>query len=282
MDKKEVLTNILDRYNQSIISPVNPFTVDNPDALVFNGHSLTGLFIPWVKEQNNPDLLLRRLYISRLTLSKTVSNVLLLIGEEAIKLANNNQINAAFDEVFICEGIQDLLLFLSDNIHVRNFIDPRLKRERMRRFWGTIDFIEKNGIERNEYGENLHGMDFEVQRWSAPDKVRQSRNANFEYPYLTATKRFTKQSFLEGYESLMTYTTMFNYSLSDGVLKTNLITLDTFMFLNVEDLDTFVKNPMNIRTMAFLGYVPGRIGERYDLKGLRRRYFDFMDENKYL
>ena len=29
MNKKEVLTNILDRYNQSIISPVNPFTVDN-------------------------------------------------------------------------------------------------------------------------------------------------------------------------------------------------------------------------------------------------------------
>lgn len=132
MDKKEVLTNILDRYNQSIISPVNPFTVDNPDALVFNGHSLTGLFIPWVKEQNNPDLLLRRLYISRLTLSKTVSNVLLLIGEDAIKLANNDQINAAFDAVLICEGIQDLLLFLSDNIHVRNFIDPKLKRERMK------------------------------------------------------------------------------------------------------------------------------------------------------
>ena len=29
MNKKEVLTNILDRYNQSIISLVNPFTVDN-------------------------------------------------------------------------------------------------------------------------------------------------------------------------------------------------------------------------------------------------------------
>lgn len=95
MERKHIFRNIEDRYNQSIISPVNPFTIDNPDALVYNGHSLLGLFIPLVKELKNPDILLRRLYLSRLSLSKAVSYVLFWSGNDDIKLANNDQINAA-------------------------------------------------------------------------------------------------------------------------------------------------------------------------------------------
>ena len=101
MDRKNYFRNIEDRYNQSIIAPENPFTVDNPDALVYNGHSLLGLYLPLAKELKNPDMLLRRLYLSRLSLSKTVSHVLFLPGEEEFKIANNEQINAAFDAVLV-------------------------------------------------------------------------------------------------------------------------------------------------------------------------------------
>ena len=282
MDRKEVFENIEDRYSQSIISPVNPFTVDNPDALVFNGHSLTGVFIPLAKEMKNPDLLLRRLYLSRLSLSRTVCHVLLLIGEDELKLANNEQVNAAFDAVIGDEKIDCVLHFLSDNIHAKHYIDPRIKKEKMRRFWGTMDYIEKNGYVDRGFGERIEIMEYEVQSWSNPQKLHYSRNAGFHYPYLMARKRVTKQSFVDGYESLMTYTTMFNYSLNDGVLKRSVEAMDSFHFLNVEDLEQIVKSPMNLRTLVFLGYLPGRINGVAEMISLRDHYYSFMKDNKYL
>ena len=108
MVRNLIFKKIEERYNQSIITPVNPFTVDNPDALVYNGHTLMGLFIPLAKELKNPDMLLRRLYLSRLSLCKTVSHVLFLSGEEELKLTNNIQINAAFDAVLVNENMDGL------------------------------------------------------------------------------------------------------------------------------------------------------------------------------
>lgn len=282
MDRKNYFRNIEDRYNQSIIAPENPFTVDNPDALVYNGHSLLGLYLPLAKELKNPDMLLRRLYLSRLSLSKTVSHVLFLPSEEEFKIANNEQINAAFDAVLVNENIEGLLRFLGDNIRAKHYIDPRLKKERIRRFWGTMDFLDKNGFANVEYGEPWNLMEYEVQSWSNPDRGHFSRNAGYSHPVLMARKRATKESFLGGYEGLMTYTTMFNYSLHDGILKTNPQAADSFQFLNVEDLESVTKSAINVRTLVFLGYLPGRINDNFDIMGLRDRYFSFMDQNKYL
>lgn len=280
MERRDILTNIEDRYNQSIIAPVNPFTVDNPDALVYNGSSLTGLFIPLAKELNNPDLLLRRLCFSRLSLSNTVSHVLLLgNGNDLIQY---DQVSAAFDAVIVYENMHDLLLFLGDNIHARHRISPRIRKERMRRFWGTLDYIEKHGFDDDEYGDWVDMVEFDVQSWCEPDKSRYSRNAGISQQCLIAKKRVTKQSFIEGYESLMTYTAMFNYSLNDGILKPHTQFADYFQFLNVEDLDALRNNTMGIRTLAFMGYLPCRVKEDYDLKGLRDRYFTFMVEKRYL
>ena len=78
MEKKNLFRTIAENYQQSVIEPINPFTVDNPDALVYNGRSLTGLYIPLKKELDNPDLLLRRLSLSRLSMSKAVSTLLIL------------------------------------------------------------------------------------------------------------------------------------------------------------------------------------------------------------
>ena len=80
----------------------------------------------------------------------------------------------------------------------------------------------------------------------------------------------------------MTVTTMFNYSMSEGILKKNAEADDTFMYLNSEGIEEVMKNEMNLRTMVFLGYLPGRIGVDDDLTELRDHYYRFMKEKKYL
>lgn len=54
------------------------------------------------------------------------------------------------------------------------------------------------------------------------------------------------------------------------------------MYLNSEGIEEVMKNEMNLRTMVFLGYLPGRIGVDDDLTELRDHYYRFMKEKKYL
>lgn len=282
MNKHQTYIRLVDIYKQSILEPQNPFTVDNPDALVFNGRTLTGLYIPLKKELANPDLLLRRLFMSRLSMSKAVSTVLLLADESIHVFDNMPEVGAAFDAVHVFESDRDLVNFLRDDIHQRTPIRPTIRRQRMRRFWGTIDFIEKNGVLQNAYEDSDERSSLKVRSWSNPNKDRLSKAADYRHPYLVTSKKRTKQSFKEGYEDLMTVTTMFNYSMSDGILKKNLEADDTFMYLNAEDVEDVMNNVMNLRTMVFLGYLPGRVGRYDDLGGLRDQYYRFMKEKKYL
>ena len=97
MDRKQTYIGLLDAFRQSVIDPINPFTVDNPDVLVYNGRSLTGLYIPLKKEQDNPDLLLRRLFLSRLSMSKAVNTLLILAEESMHSFDNMPEVKAAFD-----------------------------------------------------------------------------------------------------------------------------------------------------------------------------------------
>lgn len=280
MEKKQIFESIKQSFPQSIINPVNPFTVDNPDVLVFNGRSLKGLFFPMAKEINNPDLLLRRLFLSRLSLCKTISHVLVLHNDESMMLTNNMEVINAFDGVFY-EDWDGIVSFLKDDIRQRHSLNPKLRRVRMRRFWGTIDYIEKNGIETKPYSKSDIHNTFNVRSWSNPDKEKYNKSTKYNYPILIASKDRTKQSFKEDFDNLMTLTTMFNYSLSDGVFKSNPEALETFLFLNVETVENIMKNPINIRTLAFIGYLPGRVSDNYNMEGLRDRYYTFMTNGKY-
>lgn len=280
MDKKQIIEKIGQVFPQSIVNPINPFTVDNPDVLVFNGRTLKGLFFPLAKELNNPDLLLRRLFLSRLSLCKTVSNVLVL-SNESVSLTNNIEVVNAFDRVYEFEDCQDMSSFLKDDISQRHILNPQLRRVRMRRFWGLMDYIEKNGIEKGVYDNSYGHYSFNVKSWSNPDKKRYNKSTEYKHPILVTSKDKTKQSFKESFEDIMTVTTMFNYSLSDGVFASNSEALDTFMFLNVETIETVIGNSMNMRTLAFLGYLPGRVSTNFNMDELWNKYYAFMKERKY-
>ena len=281
MDKKEIFAQIKSVYGQSIEHPVNPFTVDNPDILVFNGRTLIGVFFPLTKELKNPDLLLRRLFMSRLSLSKTISTVLVLSEREVIELQNNRQIGQAFDIVFPFENVNDLLAFLSDNIRPQHIINPQLRRFRMRRFWGIIDYLEKTGILSGQYEMIGAPNILRIQSWSKPETQRYSRSVRYNHPFLITSKSQTRQSFMGRFEDIMTVSAMFNFTLSDGVLRANPEAIDSFMFLNIEGVDEVVRNTMNLRTLAFLGYVPGCVTSNFDIQGQRDRFWGFMSDKKY-
>ena len=62
---KFIAEQVYNHFQKVVISPLNPLTVDNPDLLVFNSRVLLGVYFPTKAEMNNPDSLLRRLYVSK-------------------------------------------------------------------------------------------------------------------------------------------------------------------------------------------------------------------------
>lgn len=282
MDKKSLYLNISDRYKQCVIGPANPFTVDNPDALIFNGKSLIGLYIPLAKEVSNPDLLLRRLFLSRLAMCNSLRTVLLLSEKESFQLFNNEQIIASFDDVHVFNGIIDFLGLLKETKKTTPLIDKRLKQEKIKKFWGTIDFLDRNDAFKDNYSCFSFSKGVTARSWSSPESNRISKRTSFKNECLITSKGITKQSFKEGFEDIMTFSTMFNYSLSGGNLKRIANSNEVFMCLNIENPNAVIKNEIDLRTLVFLGYLPCRVNEYDDIKRLNDRYYDFMKAGKYL
>lgn len=282
MDKKSLFHNIADRYKYSVIMPANTFTVDNPDVLIYNDHVLVGLYIPIVKEVNKPDLLLRRLFLSRLAMCNSLCSILLLTEKDSIGLLVNEQVLASFDYIHVFDGIQDLLSFLAEDMRPSHFIDKRLRNSVLNRFWGILDFYERTEVFKDEYSSLRGQKGLCVNSWSSPGNKRISKKTYYEDYCIVTSKGITKQSFKEGYEEIMTFATMFSFSLSEGILKRIPENNELFMYLNVESPEIIMRNEINLRSMVFSGYLPCRINEDTDLRNFSDRYYSFMKAGKYL
>ena len=282
MDRKNIFTNIRNKFEHSVIGPVNPFTIDNPDVLLYNNHQLIGLYIPLVKEVQNPDILLRRLHMSRLALSGSISSVLLLPENALAQLFNNEVIQGSFDRVHCFDGNADLMDYISCDIKSTHYVDKRLRSEVMKRFWGAMGYVDRYSYIRGDYKNIKCSSEVQVRRWSRPRNILSSTHTSYNDSCLITSKGRTKQSFKEAYENIMSFATMYNYSLSDGNLKRTSSVNDIFMYLNIEDLDIILNKEINLRTMLFLGYLPCTIGSLDEIKCLNDHYYSFRKESKYL
>lgn len=284
MNRKNIFTEIENNFEYSVIGPVNPFTIDNPDALIYNNHQLIGLYVPLAKEVNNPDLLLRRVHMSRLAMSDSMSNVIILPNEDNYtKLYNNEAIISTFDKVHSFDGEEDLIKFISCDIKSRYHVDKRLRVNAMKRFWGALDYIDRHSYIRSDYRSLKCNSEIAaIRSWSNPDHNSRSAHTCYSDSCLITSKGKTKQSFKEGYDSIMSFAAMFNYSVSDGTLQMKPHSADTFMYLNIEELDMLLTKEIYLRTMLFLGYLPCTVSSFEEVKKLNEHYYLFAKERKFL
>ena len=81
-DKNNILMNLANRTEKSVLMPENPVTLDNPDGIYLYRGRLFALFIPTSAERANYDHLLRRLYLSQLSYSSDLVTILLLDADD--------------------------------------------------------------------------------------------------------------------------------------------------------------------------------------------------------
>ena len=213
-----LIEKIIDKYPQVVNKPLNPFSVDNPDLLVYNGRVLVGVYFPTKAEIKNPDDLLRRLYASKLALIGQMRTLLVLdIHNEAMKLYDNRVVNKAFDYVYGFENEQDFFNLMDDNIIQRTAINKGIRATNINRFWATMNYVDSlNKTQRPSPPIEFEYNSFygEVGSWSNPNNPKRVKTSFLVGDTLMSFKRKTKQSFKSDFDSLMTFIMMCNCSVN--------------------------------------------------------------------
>lgn len=218
-EKQQLIHHLYDSCERCIMSPENPLTLDNPDAIIANGNKLYAIYIPTYRENEDTDHLLRRLYLSQLSYGYRLIPILLTIEEGALRMLNNQTIIYAF--AHLTNSVEDTLSYV-------NQANPHYKKARY--------FSELQSSQYALYRKYLQ-LSEDVHRevhsaFSVPDGIRYdkvitrswSTNKPKESKYLSSvpggfvasvTKK-KNESFKTAFEQLMTIIFMSKFRFDNG------------------------------------------------------------------
>ena len=120
MEQVDFRQKIIEEMDQTfvsdcLVSPENPFSIDNPDALVRKGTTIYAIFVPMYHERINFDHLLRRLFSSELAYGSKLHTLLILKEDDKLSEYGERVLNAAF--CHISWGKIDAISYLSSRIN---------------------------------------------------------------------------------------------------------------------------------------------------------------------
>lgn len=115
-EKNNILMNLANHTEKSVLMPENPVTLDNPDGIYLYRGRIFALFIPTSAERSNYDHLLRRLYVSQLSYSSDLVTILLLdaddkVGRDGVFIFHESfcHVSRSFDDVLrYIAGVGDI------------------------------------------------------------------------------------------------------------------------------------------------------------------------------
>ena len=166
---------------------------------------------------------------------------------------------------FFCEykNVQDISTIFSDMDNVRmDYFNPNIQNKAIRRLWMIKSFIhERNGlIKQDKFGFVFIGNDannIQIQPWV---KNKPSmKNVCLLNDYDLLLERARKQDgFVSNFESILTYTMMYNYRLDNGYMLENRNNNHN-KYLNTNwDFGTN-ESSLYFSTLALLGIMPIKV-----------------------
>lgn len=277
-DKQNVLHHICDSCERALISPENPFTMDNPDMIVANGNNLFAIFIPTFSECENPDHLLRRVYMSMLGYGQKMTPVLLIAEPKhrIIEIQNN----PVFLDIFrlISLNRENVVRFVKkESQGVRKWKNfSEIQSWHYEGYRNRLRLSEKAYKEiRSAYAtEGIYlGDKVVAQSWST-GLPRQSKNYRHTQGGLMAiTDKKKKAGFKTSFEQLMTVSFLSSFQFDNGDIyptemfnELSLLNTDWEMFDNRQ-----MPNDYN-RMLSFIGFVPVSVSTNREVEILFEQY----------
>lgn len=220
IEKKAVLSKLVNDFQRCLISPTNPFSIDDPDAIVVNNNSVFAIYIPTFLERENYDHLLRRLHMSQLSYSLKFVPVLLLDQDD--KMSDIGWFMMKNNFVFVAHSLDDAEAFIK-------------KSGKINRKWKEINHFQQEHI--LSYNINSKVSTLISKEITTPyEKLYEGKRNRFELQGLTSDKLWgiqdfhpyqngmigeknkSKSSFLNSFQKMMTASFMCGFVIDNGYL----------------------------------------------------------------
>ena len=288
MEQVDFRQKIIEEIKQTfgsdcLVRPENPFSIDNPDALVRKGTTLYAIFVPMYHEKINFDHLLRRLFSSELAYGSKLHTVLILKEDDKLSEYGEHVLNAAF--CHISRGKIDAISYLSSRVNMgRNWSRiGEIKQWMFQQYDAnilTVDFADKT-FERHNWEDNFHLDLGNVSSPSWTDNKRRiiknvARCGNIDMFFNIKCKR---QTFREGCENIMTQSFLKSFRLTDGYLEPYNLEVDN-IFGIATDWNMFTDegyHNMYHRTLSFAGILPLNVVNEEQLNCIYNYYMDIQN-----
>lgn len=265
--------------------PENPFSLDNPDALVRKGSTLYALFIPMYHERENFDHLLRRLFMSEFSYGSKMHTVLVLKADDKLSEYGERLLSESF--CHIARGKVDALAYISSPINVERIYEQIGDgRQWLYRQYdannNTISFALKvYGLQKKQENYKMQLERFSSPSWYSTNKLCFIKNvAKYRYADMCIRKKGKRQTFREGFENIMTQSLLKNFSIDGGYLVPHSHIVDN-LFGVATDWNVLADDG-NLtkygRTLSFSGVLPLNILDEERLECIHSFYIDIQNK----
>lgn len=218
-EKQQIIQRIIGGCERCLVSPENPFTLDNPDVIAANGNKLYAIYIPTYRENENTDHLLRRLYLSQLSYGYKFIPILLALEEGSWKMLNNPVFAYAF--AHLSSSIEDVLRYVNQgNLRyrkARNFSELQTSQYVLyRKYLKLSEDIHKEVHSEFSTPEEIEFNSVVTRSWST-DKPKES-NSFWMVPggFIASVEKKKSASFKTAFEQLMTLAFMSKFNYDNG------------------------------------------------------------------
>lgn len=259
-----------------LVSPNNPFTVDNPDAIFDNGRTLWAIYVLKGKEILTPNFLVRRVLFSRLAYIANM-RTLLFVPQEHCDHKNISYLSMFFDSIVYEKDenyAKDLVGYTNE--YRRNYdyrIKPKVMEYSIANFWYYRESFFKSMYLPNDFGE----WDIDNRNIKIPNPFTgrmESKKNIYVYDNDAILFQKKKKGFLDTYESCLTNIMLRKFTFEQKYVELNRNFKDSSCFLNTNiDFGRECNGIMYLNTLTFMGAMPiavnneGKLMEMIDSYG---------------
>lgn len=277
--KKESLESLYNSCERCIISPENPFSMDNPDAIIANGRHLYALFIPTYSERDNYNHLLRRLHLSQLSYAHRFVTILLLEPDDRMSQNGFRIMEESF--CHISREIDDVIAFVNrgDRTDRRWDVINEFQQEHFLRYQFYSELSQKYKRENDTVFamEDVRGLPtLSFGSWYDEAKDIKIKGVFDTHTGLVGYRKKGKiPNFYSSFQKIMTASFMQEFVYDNGYIfpnrnyvedKINVISTDWTIFH-----EGYYPNAYN-SMLSFAGLVPVSVSTQMEIENLYRTF----------
>ena len=284
MERKQLLNQLVIRFNRVVLNPVNAVCLDNPDSLLVCDHGLVGIFIPTIEEYKNSDHLLRRLWLSRMVYSEQMMPLVILDGEKIGKI-NLQVLESSFGNLLPFESFDDTIKFINQRVDNVRGLSQKVRQDSFLNYYHILDYFRSKELKPISplSDERPNGESIPVKSWSRKLQTYIKNTVVDANQNQIIFRKKSNQSFRNAMNSLLTYSMLRRYDYSRHSLYLNKFDDDQFLSVNT-DYDIWhgglSDNGLYLRTLAFHGILPVNVEHEDEYRAERSNYIDFIHSKK--